>query len=52
MAAQESLDLAGLLDTHLESASPDVLKSLVKAFADALMSAEADAAGALPALAG
>ncbi|PRX02283.1 transposase-like protein [Actinoplanes italicus] len=43
MAAQESLDLAGLLDTHLESASPDVLKSLVKTFADALMSAEADA---------
>ncbi|MBB2942200.1 transposase-like protein [Actinoplanes lutulentus] len=43
MAAPQSLDLAGLLGTHLESASPDVLKSLVKTFADALMSAEADA---------
>jgi putative transposase len=43
MAATQSLDLAGLLGTHLESASPDVLKSLVKTFADALMSAEADA---------
>jgi putative transposase len=43
MAAPQSLDLAGLLGTHLESASPDVLKSLVRTFADALMSAEADA---------
>jgi transposase-like protein len=43
MAAPQSLDLAGLLGTHLESASPDVLKSLVKTFADTLMSAEADA---------
>jgi transposase-like protein len=43
MAAPQSLDLAGLLGTHLESASPDVLKMLVKTFADTLMSAEADA---------
>ena len=43
MAAPQSLDLAALLGTHLESASPDVLKSLVKTFADTLMSAEADA---------
>jgi putative transposase len=43
MAAEPSLDLAGMLGAHLESASPDVLKSLVKTFADALMSAEADA---------
>jgi putative transposase len=43
MAAPQSLDLAGLLGAHLESASPDVLQALVKTFADALMSAEADA---------
>jgi putative transposase len=43
MAATESLNLAGLLGADLESASPDVLKALVKTFADALMSAEADA---------
>jgi putative transposase len=42
MAAPQSLDLATLLGTHLESASPDVLKALVKTFADTLMSAEAD----------
>jgi len=43
MAAQESLNVAGLLGEHLESASPDVLRAMVKTFADALMSAEADA---------
>ncbi|MDI6097619.1 IS256 family transposase [Actinoplanes sp. NEAU-A12] len=43
MAATESLNLAGLLGEHLESASPDVLRAMVKTFADALMSAEADA---------
>jgi putative transposase len=43
MAAEPSLDLASLLGAHLESASPDVLQTLVKTFADALMSAEADA---------
>ncbi|PRX21525.1 hypothetical protein CLV67_106305 [Actinoplanes italicus] len=32
MAAEPSLDLAGLLGAHLESASPDVLQSLVKTF--------------------
>lgn len=35
MAVPLILDLAGLLGAHLDSASPDVLKSLVKTFADA-----------------
>ncbi|MEU4420426.1 transposase, partial [Actinoplanes sp. NPDC024001] len=43
MAATESLNVADLLGQHLESASPDVLRAMVKTFADALMSAEADA---------
>jgi transposase-like protein len=34
---------AGLLREQLESASPDMLRAMVKTFADALMSAEADA---------
>src|SRR6185295_6384356 len=44
MAAEQSLYVAQLLREHLESASPDLLRAMVKAFADALMSAEADAA--------
>jgi putative transposase len=43
MAATESLNVADLLGQHLESASPDVLRAVVKPFADALMSAEANA---------
>ncbi|MCA2215715.1 SDR family NAD(P)-dependent oxidoreductase [Jidongwangia harbinensis] len=43
MAAEESLNVAGLLREHLESASPDVLRAMVKTFADVLMSAEVDA---------
>jgi putative transposase len=43
MAAPESVDAAGLLRQQLESASPDLLRAMVKTFADALMSAEADA---------
>jgi putative transposase len=43
MAATESLNVAELVGQHLESASPDVLRAMVKTFADALMSAEADA---------
>jgi putative transposase len=43
MAAEESLNLAGVLREHLESASPDLLRAMVKTFADLLMSAEADA---------
>jgi putative transposase len=37
------MDLSGLLGAHSESASPDVLQTLVKTFADASMAAEADA---------
>jgi hypothetical protein len=36
-------DAVGLLLQQLESASPDLLRAMVKTFADALMSAEADA---------
>src|SRR5215217_177393 len=43
MAALESVNAAGLVREHLESASPDVLRAMVKTFAEALMSAEADA---------
>jgi putative transposase len=44
MTAPKSVDPVGLLREQLESASPDVLRAMVKTFADALMSAEADAA--------
>jgi transposase-like protein len=43
MTAPKSVDPAGFLREQLESASPDLLRQMVKAFADALMSAEADA---------
>ena len=42
MTAPKSVDPAGLLREQLESASPDLLRAMVKTFADALMSAEAD----------
>ena len=44
MTASKSVDPAGLLREQIESASPDLLRAMVKTFADALMSAEADAA--------
>jgi putative transposase len=44
MAARDSVDAAGFLREQIESASPDLLRAMVKTFADALMSAEADAA--------
>ena len=44
MTAFESVDPAGLWREQIESASPDLLRAMVKTFADALMSAEADAA--------
>lgn len=44
MTAPESVNPAGLLREHLESASPDLLRAMIKTFAAALMSAEADAA--------
>jgi transposase-like protein len=37
------LNVTELLGQQLESASPDVLRAMVRTFADALMSAEADA---------
>src|SRR5690348_18434023 len=43
MAAEQSLNVGAVLREHLESASPDLLRALVKTFADLLMSAEADA---------
>mgnify|MGYP002624100494 CR=1 FL=1 len=42
MAAPHSVDPAGLLEQHLASASPDLLRQMVAAFANAMMSAEAD----------
>jgi putative transposase len=43
MTAPKSVDPVGVLREQLESASPDLLRAMVKTFADALMSAEADA---------
>jgi transposase-like protein len=42
MTARDSVDVSGLLREQLESASPDLLRTMIKSFADALMSAEAD----------
>ena len=42
MTAPKSVDPAGFLREQLESASPDLLRDMVKTFAEALMSAEAD----------
>ncbi len=43
MTAPVSVDAAAFLREHLESASPDLLRGMLKTFAEALMSAEADA---------
>jgi hypothetical protein len=43
MTAPKIVDPAGLLREQLESASPNLLRAMIKTFADALMSAEADA---------
>ena len=48
MTAPRSVDPAGFLREQLESVSPDVLRAMVKTFADALMSAEADAVCGAP----
>src|SRR3954465_4788527 len=48
MTAPKSVDPAGLLREQLESASPDMLRAMIKTFAEALMSAEADAACGAP----
>jgi transposase-like protein len=43
MAAGPSIDVSGWLEEHLAQASPDLLRAMVTSFAQALMSAEADA---------
>jgi putative transposase len=43
MTAPKSVNPAELLRESLDSASPDQLRAMVKTFADALMSADADA---------
>src|ERR1044071_9356809 len=48
MTAPKSVDPADFLREQLESASPDLLRTMVKTFADALMSAEADAVCGAP----
>jgi hypothetical protein len=42
MAAPHSVDPVQLLEKHLASASPDLLREMIAAFATAMMSAEAD----------
>ena len=42
MTAPNSVPLHALTEENLASASPDLLRQMVKAFADALMSADAD----------
>lgn len=44
MAARHSVDPVQLLEKHLASASPDLLREMVAAFANAMMSAQADQA--------
>jgi len=43
MAAPPSIDMSGWLHEQLAQASPDLLRAMVTTFAEALMSAEADA---------
>ena len=43
MTAPESVDPAGSWREQIESASPDLLRAMVKTFAEALMSSEANA---------
>ncbi|GAA0670855.1 hypothetical protein GCM10009535_58250 [Streptomyces thermocarboxydovorans] len=43
MTAPDSLPLHALAEENLAAASPDLLRAMIKTFADALMSAEADA---------
>jgi putative transposase len=48
MTAPKSVDVGRFLREELGSASPDLLRSMVKSFAEALMSAEADAVCGAP----
>ena len=43
MTAVPSIDLTVFLDERLSQASPDLLRQMLKTFAEALMSADADA---------
>ena len=43
MAAGPSIDVSGWLEEQLAQASPDLLRSMVQTFAEALMGAEAEA---------
>jgi len=43
MATTSSMDLVALVREHLEEAHPDVLRSLIETFVEALMGAEVDA---------
>jgi putative transposase len=43
MTATPSIDMSGWLEEQLAQASPDLLRAMVRTFAEALMSAEADA---------
>jgi putative transposase len=42
MTAGPSIDMPGWLHEHLGQASPDLLREMIRSFAQALMSAEAD----------
>ena len=48
MAARSSIDVSGWLQEQLAQASPDLLREMVKTFAETLMSAEADAVCGAP----
>jgi transposase-like protein len=48
MAAGPSIDVSGWLEEQLAQASPDLLRSMVQTFAEALMGAEADAVCGAP----
>lgn len=47
-ANPNSIDLSGFLSDHLERAEPELLRSLLKTFVEALMGAEADAVCGAP----
>ena len=48
MTAGPSIDVSGWLEEQLAQASPDLLREMVKTFAETLMSAEADAVCGAP----
>jgi len=43
MTATQSIDLPGWMAEQLSQASPDLLRAMLQTFAEALMSADADA---------